>query len=272
MANVLSNILVCGQLLLGKKHCEKLVGALYNGATRSGKLKGMIYNRMKKFSIGIIGCGLIARDHCLSLSRLPEVSALSFYDADQLRAQKLADEFGGQSTLSLRALVENCDVIWICTPPFARREAIELASELGRAIFCEKPLAVTREDFHWIQKVVHDSSAPFFMGQSNRFGSYFQKMHELAGDGAVGEITALLSTRLGYLDAQSTPAWRLDDDQSGGTIVELGIHEIDFRAGSAAIGKASTRAVHRVRCCQENFRIRCEPWARCKTARPFSLI
>lgn len=183
---------------------------------------------MKKFRIGVAGTGLIAREHCLSLARLPQVESLLFFDADPLRAGALADEFGGRSTASLRETIEGCDIVWICTPPFARRDAIEIACELQRPIFCEKPLALSRADLLWMQQVVGASGVPFFMGQSNRFGSYFEKMHALAHDGAVGEITSIWSTRLGYLDVESTPPWRLDDGKSGGTIVELGIHEIDF--------------------------------------------
>jgi predicted dehydrogenase len=183
---------------------------------------------MKNFTVGIIGCGLIAREHCLSLARLPQVKSLWFFDPDGARAQQLADEFGGTSTRSLREVIQASDIAWICTPPFARRDAIEIACELKRPVFCEKPLAVSHADLDWIQKIADDSGVPFFMGQSNRFGSYFQKMQELAADGAIGEITSLWSTRLGYLDVASAPPWRMDDAKSGGTIVELGIHEIDF--------------------------------------------
>jgi predicted dehydrogenase len=183
---------------------------------------------MNNSRIGIVGAGLIAREHCLSLGRLPQVEKLLFFDADNARAAQLASEFNGASTPSLRELVQACDIVWLCTPPFARREAIEIACELRRPIFCEKPLAITHEELNWVQQIVTEANLFFFMGQSNRYGAYFQKMHELAQSGAVGEITSIWSTRLGYLDAARTPAWRMDDSKSGGTVVELGIHEIDF--------------------------------------------
>jgi predicted dehydrogenase len=183
---------------------------------------------MKQFRIGIVGAGLIAREHCLSLSRLSQVEKLLFFDADAERSAKLAGEFGGVSTPSLEALAEECDILWICTPPFARREAIEVACRLRRPVFCEKPLAIEREELLWVQRTVTDAGIFFFMGQSNRYGAYFQKMRELAQSGTVGEITSIWSTRLGYLDAASTPPWRLDDGKGGGIVVELGIHEIDF--------------------------------------------
>jgi predicted dehydrogenase len=183
---------------------------------------------MTKFRIGIVGAGLIAREHCLSLSRLPQVEKLLFFDADSSRAAKLASEFNGTSTPSLRELTQQSDIVWICTPPFARREALEVACEMQRPIFCEKPLAIARNELLWMQRLISDANVPFFMGQSNRYGAYFQKMHELAQGGEVGEITSIWSARQGYLDIASTPPWRMDDSKSGGTVVELGIHEIDF--------------------------------------------
>jgi predicted dehydrogenase len=53
-------------------------------------------------------------------------------------------------------------------------------------------------------------------------------MKNLVEDGVVGTPTMVWCTRLGWLDPKKAPAWRLDDSLSGGTIIELGVHEIDF--------------------------------------------
>ena len=183
---------------------------------------------MKRFRIGVVGAGLIARDHALSLRRMPEVEALSFFDAAPERAAQLAAEFGGRVASDLDELVAGCDVVWICTPPFARRAAIEAACAAGRAIFCEKPLALSAADAAWIQHTVRAAGVPFFMGQSNRFLAVFRQMKALLDAGEIGTPTSIWSTRLGWLDAAASPAWRLDDAKGGGVLVELGIHEIDF--------------------------------------------
>ncbi len=180
------------------------------------------------FRIGIVGAGLIARDHALSLSLLPGVSELIFFDAQAERATQLAQEFDGSTASSANELAHNCDIVWICTPPFARRDAIAAATGAGKPIFCEKPLALNVEELNFVRQNLGASDAPFFMGQSSRYLAASQKIKALADGGAIGKLTEIWSSRLGWLDPAVTPPWRLEDERGGGVVIELGIHEIDF--------------------------------------------
>lgn len=183
---------------------------------------------MKKYRIGIVGAGLIARDHALSLNRMPSVERLNFFDQDNSRARQLAERFDGKVAGSLPELVAESDIVWICTPPFGRREAIVEACRARRAIFCEKPFALNNKDAIFFAATVRKAGVPFFMGQSGRYSSFFVKIKELVTQGVVGEPTQVWSTRLGWIDKNVQPAWRFDDELSGGTVIELGVHEIDF--------------------------------------------
>lgn len=181
-----------------------------------------------KYQVGIVGAGSISREHSITLSRLREVGGLSVFDPDVGAAAKLAEACGARPAKSLKALVMGCDVVWICTPPFARKEAISCAAAAGKAIFCEKPLALTRKDCREYRKLVEKAKIPFFFGQSGRFAAFGKKMKALVESGAVGPPVKIWSTRQGWLDPKLAPAWRLDDERGGGTVIELGIHEIDF--------------------------------------------
>lgn len=182
----------------------------------------------ERLRIGIVGAGAIAREHSLSLRASVLVEKLLYFDADAVRARQLADEFQGECLATLDQLIEACDIVWICTPPFARRAAIEAACAARRPLFCEKPLALSATELEWVEAMIAASGVPFFMGQSNRFAAFFQKMKALVEEGAIGAVTKVWSSRLGWLDPQKTPAWRMDDGQGGGTLIELGVHEIDF--------------------------------------------
>ena len=183
---------------------------------------------MNKFHVGIVGAGLIAKDHANSLKRNPLVRSLTFFDVDNRRAQGAAAHHGACVARSVRELVSCSDVVWICTPPFARKEAITEACRARKAIFCEKPLAVSEPDLHFVEKAVKKARVPFFMGQSGRYSDFFQKMKDLVDHDAIGEPTMVWSTRLGYLDPKKQPAWRFDDMLGGGVLIELGVHELDF--------------------------------------------
>jgi len=181
-----------------------------------------------RYHVGIVGAGSIAWEHAITLSRLREVGRLSIFDPNEAAAAKLAAKFDGQAVSSLDALIKDCDIVWVCTPPFARKEVILQAAAAGKAIFCEKPVALTRPEYLAYQKVVAGAKVPFFMGQSGRFAAFGKKMKQLVERGTIGRPVKIWASRQGWLNPKLSPAWRLDDQRGGGTVVELGIHEIDF--------------------------------------------
>lgn len=183
---------------------------------------------MSQLHVGIVGAGLIARDHANALHREPACDSITFYDIQAESAASAAAACGARTAPSIDALVAACDVVWICTPPFARRDAIAAACAAGKPIFCEKPLGLTAAELDWVGRQVTDAGVPFFMGQSGRYSDFFVVLQRLVAAGAIGAVTHAWSTRLGYLSPEGQPAWRFDDQRGGGVLVELGVHELDF--------------------------------------------
>lgn len=183
---------------------------------------------MKNIHVGVLGAGLIAQEHLATLTRSPMVGSISVHDTDTKRCDALCSQYGAAPVSSLQALVDTCDLLWICTPPVAHREAVAAACKAGKAVFCEKPLAHTIADAKAIRQMVSKSGVPFFMGQSGRYTPAFVKIKQMVDQGLIGDVIYAWSTRHGYLNPKVTPAWRMDDKLSGGVIVEFGIHEIDF--------------------------------------------
>jgi len=182
----------------------------------------------KKVSVGIVGTGLIGRDHALSLARSAKVSTLRIFDADAARAAKVAGEVNAQTASSLKELIDQSDIVWICSPPFAHLPIVKAICKAGKPMFCEKPLAHSLADAKAIRAAVKKARVPLFMGHSGRYTGAFILMHKLVQQGVVGDPTLIWSHGTGYLDPKKSVAWRLQDKMSGGAIVELGVHEIDF--------------------------------------------
>lgn len=183
---------------------------------------------MKKIKVGILGAGLIAEEHAISLSAIGAVKEILVFDVDAARAEKMARKFSATVAASQDALIGECDLVWICTPPAFHLAAIEAAADAGKPIFCEKPLAHTAEEAKKIRTLVKRRKLVFHMGQSGRYSKSFAMMKQAVERGDVGDVRQVWSVRQGRLDVKSTPAWRMDDRASGGVAVELGVHEIDF--------------------------------------------
>jgi len=194
----------------------------------SKKVRRRKANPQARFCVGVVGAGIIAREHARSLVLNRRVSGLLFHDVDSSRAVELARDFDGQQMDSVAELCAESDLVWICVPQFAHRPLVEAACRAGKAVFCEKPLAHSAADLRRIRAAVAAAGVPFFMGQSGRYNGTYAKMKALVDAGAVGKPTKLFSLRQGYIPLSGRPAWTFDDKLSGGAIVELGVHEIDF--------------------------------------------
>jgi len=182
----------------------------------------------QSINVGVIGAGAIAQDHLRSLRRMSAVGELFVFDIDVKRAAQVAREMGAKAVGSRAELLERCEIAWICTPPFTHVEDVRAACAAGKAVFCEKPLAHSLGSALMIERLVRESGIRFFMGHSGRYTAPFVLMRRLLKEGVVGRPHYFFSTRLGRLDPTTSSPWRIDDRLSGGAIIELGVHEIDF--------------------------------------------
>jgi predicted dehydrogenase len=183
---------------------------------------------MPRIHVGLVGAGVIAGEHAKSLYLNRDAGGLTVFDVDRERAAALASRVDGNVAPTLAALCRDCDLVWVASPQFTHRKAVLAACEAGKPVFCEKPLAHTVADVNRIREAVRKAGVPFFMGHSGRFNHVFSKLCELVEKGTIGELTKVWSLRQGYVAPASRAAWCFDNRKSGGAIVELGVHEIDF--------------------------------------------
>lgn len=104
----------------------------------------------KVWGVGIIGAGPgVASLHVPTLARVPAFRISHICDAGSGRAAQIAAAIGARSGQSVADLLADpsVDVVAICSPPDQHAEQVIAAAESGkRAIFCEKPLAMTVTD------------------------------------------------------------------------------------------------------------------------------
>src|SRR3954447_5905227 len=101
--------------------------------------------------VGFLGAGPgVSALHLLTLARLPELfRVVAIADAGSGRAEGLAAPWDASAFGDAAALVgaPGVEVVAVCSPPQLHAAHVRLAVEAGvRAIFCEKPLAMTAED------------------------------------------------------------------------------------------------------------------------------
>ncbi|MDD2473689.1 MAG: Gfo/Idh/MocA family oxidoreductase, partial [Methanoculleus sp.] len=66
--------------------------------------------------VGVIGIGMMGRNHARVYSELKAVDSLYLYDLDRKAAGDLAETFGATASPTAEALLGNVDAVSVCVP------------------------------------------------------------------------------------------------------------------------------------------------------------
>jgi predicted dehydrogenase len=140
----------------------------------------------------------------------------------------LAESFGishaFSSALELISLPE-LDAVVIATPTSTHYDLVVAAASAGKAIFCEKPLALTLEETHSALVVVARAQVPLQVGFMRRFDVGYQKAKALIDGGLIGSPVTFKSLSRDPFCPRSEYA---SPAQSGGLIFDMAIHDFDL--------------------------------------------
>jgi predicted dehydrogenase len=190
--------------------------------------------------VGITGYGMMGRAHCYgyrvaplirALPVTPVVTVMSGRDRAALAAAAAACGVPDHVT-DWRRLVERDDVdmVDICTPPGTHAEIAQAAAAAGKAVLCEKPLAVSYAQAMAALAAVTRAGVHNAVGFNYRRLPAVALMHRMVADGAVGEVGLWRASWLSdeFTDPATPWDWRFDRAMGGTTIADLGSHLIDL--------------------------------------------
>lgn len=174
--------------------------------------------------IGLVGAGFMSRTHLAGWRAIGEqvTGLLGFGDptVDALAREEELEVFA-----DLPALAAACDVVDVCSPTYTHREYVLSAVAAGTPVFCEKPLALDLEHAAEMVGAAAAADVPFGVGHVLR---YFPEYASAAARARAGELGDLAVLRFSRCTFAPKTAWYLDDARSGGVILDLMIHDLDF--------------------------------------------
>lgn len=180
---------------------------------------------MKKIKTAIIGCGNISSIYLKNLTQIFEVTeVVACADIVKERAVNRAKEFGISKSCTVEELLVDPDIDLVVnlTTPDAHAEINIAAIESGKHVYCEKPLAITREDglktlLAATQKKVLLGAAP-----DTFLGAGLQTCRKVIDDGIIGKVVAATA----FMLCHGHESWHPDPEfyykVGGGPMFDMG--------------------------------------------------
>ncbi|HZQ28236.1 MAG TPA: Gfo/Idh/MocA family oxidoreductase [Acidimicrobiales bacterium] len=201
--------------------------------------------------VGFLGAGLIARYHAHSLqSSGAPVTWASVYDPAIERAAALAATTGAAVAGSEAEVIDGADAVYVCTWTSEHRRLVEAVAEAGKAVFCEKPLAVDLAQARAVTEAVQAAGVVNQVGLVLRASPALNALAERVADPASGRVMAVVLRDDQYLPTQGMyqSDWRGDRNRAGaGALLEHSIHDVDvleWLGGPLVWGSARTASFH----------------------------
>jgi predicted dehydrogenase len=193
-------------------------------AVRSGKPRDVV-------RIGAIGCGAYAASMLLPhLKGRPDVELVEAATTTPLSAANAQKKFGfARVSTDARRMLEDpgVDAVMIFTPHGSHAALVESALRAGKAVFVEKPLAISVEGLGSVLRAVEESGNDRLMvGFNRRFAPLLIRLRAAMGESGAPQF---LQYRV---NAGPTPAegWYGDRARHGGRFVGEGCHFVDAAA------------------------------------------
>ena len=185
--------------------------------------------------VGIVGTGLIAREHARSIAMVPQsVSLVAVADISSERLAEFARTFSvARRYGSAAALIADpqVDLVTIATPPSSHEEAVIAALDAGKYVLCEKPLAQSLASAERITAAAARHPGRLSVSYQLRYAPQYRRMLWLVKNGWIGEVEESVVERHGYIPHSVVGNggwWGAWDVAGGGVLITQLIHELDI--------------------------------------------
>ena len=182
-----------------------------------------------RLEIGVIGLGRMGQLYARTLAtQVSEAHLYAIADVEEQVRTVLAGEFSiPYAFADIHELITlpDLDAVVITTPTRTHPELVIAAARAGKAIFCEKPLALTLEETRTVLDAVAQANVPLQVGFMRRFDAAYQRAKTLIAEGRIGRPVTFKS--IGRDPFCPRPEYA-DPAQSGGLIIDMAIHDFDL--------------------------------------------
>lgn len=176
--------------------------------------------------IGLVGAGNMAATHAAGWSAAGD-RVTHVLGSGSSRAATLADQLGAEVSPGYEELLAAVGVVDICSPTDTHLGYIRAAAGQSIPIVCEKPLGRTPAEAREAVAVCEAAQVPLLVAHVVRFFPEYAGARERVMAGDIGEVAVMRLDRSTHFPMRED-LWFSDHARSGGVVLDLMIHDIDY--------------------------------------------
>lgn len=190
----------------------------------------------------VCGYGALGHVHADNLAALPGVETVAVCDLrpGQLQPGDAAfnlsdgkprfDVRKAKPYTDWRAMLrdERLDLLVVALPTDLHAEVSIAALEAGVNVLCEKPMAIDAVQAARMAEAAARTGRRLQIGQCLRFWPEYEALKAMIDDRRYGALLSLRMLRCGGYSQWSADGWMNDHRRSGGAILDLHLHDVDW--------------------------------------------
>ncbi|WP_406717368.1 Gfo/Idh/MocA family oxidoreductase [Trueperella pyogenes] len=175
---------------------------------------------------GIVGTGYFGATLGRALKKLEGANIVGVYDPHN--ADRPARELGAEIYASMEELVNDpqIDAVIVASPNGEHAQPVVAAARAGKAIFSEKPIALSYADCKTMVDAARENGVFFMAGHVMNFMNGVRLAKKIIAEGKLGKILFVRAVRNGWEEMQPSVSWKKIRKCSGGHLYHH-IHELD---------------------------------------------
>ena len=191
---------------------------------------------------GVLGLGFMGRSHLASLPAIDGVEVAAVYDPVDERLNGPLDPGGGNLDTggsaadtsgirradSVAEVLEAVDAVVVATPSYLHADLTCEALSAGKHVFCEKPMALSVADCDRMIAASKSAGKQLMIGHVLRFFGEYAAAASAVRSGEYGPLLSIAMLRQCGVPTFGARGWFADYARSGGPVLDLHIHDVDF--------------------------------------------
>lgn len=180
--------------------------------------------------IALVGAGGMGRHHLNVYKQMNDVKVVAVVDSnlDMARKNIADDSIAYYSNLDDMLAAEKVEMVDLCTPTFLHAEQAMKAIERGIHVLCEKPIALHPEEAKGLIQYAERHQVQLMVAHVIRFWPEYVFLKQVYDEARYGKLKQLQLSRICSIPKWSWQDWMMKADQSGGSAIDLHIHDTDF--------------------------------------------